>query len=238
MSVKVMAKIWEAGPPQQGDRFVLLAIADHANDEGEAFPGVAGLARKTCMTKRGVQKILRRLETGGWLVTDKRQGRYNCNLYTIMTPNVVQLSTDAVTLNVVPSDPERSSLDPEHGSPKPSLTINRNIIPQVQETGTDQPEPKDDTYERLYGIYPRKVAKGAALKAIQRALKKIDAAALEVAVREFAAAVAVWPKEERQFVPHPATWFNAERWNDDRNEWKREPKKSLTEQNQPAISFA
>jgi hypothetical protein len=241
MSVKVMAKIWEAGPPQQGDRFVLLAIADHANDEGEAFPGVAGLARKTCMSERGIQKILRRLEAGGWLVTEQRQGRYHCNLYTVMTPNVVhrvKAEQHQQTPNKDAIDPERSSLDPEHGSPKPSLTINRNIIPQVQETGTDQPEPKDDTYERLYGIYPRKVAKGAALKAIQRALKKIDAAALEVAVREFAAAVAVWPKEERQFVPHPATWFNGERWKDDRSEWKREPKKSLTEQHQPAISFA
>jgi hypothetical protein len=126
MSVKVMAKIWEAGPASLGDRFVLLAIADHANDEGQAFPGVGSLARKTCMTERGVQKILRRLEADGWLLTDKRQGRYNCNLYTVMTPNLVHptgAETNKKTPNKDALDPERGSLDPERGSPKPSLTI-------------------------------------------------------------------------------------------------------------------
>lgn len=236
-----MARIWEAGPPSLGDRFVLLAIADHANDEGQAFPGIAGLARKTCMTERGVQKILRRLEADGWLVTERRQGRYHCNLYTVVTPNVVHRASaeqHQQTPNKDATDPERSSLDPEHGSPKPSLTINRTVIyPEFQETGTETTEPKDPS-EQIYGYYPRKVGKGSALKAIQRALKKTSPDALEAAVREYAAAVASWPKEERQFVPHPATWFNQERWNDDRAEWKREAKKSLTEPHQPAIRFA
>lgn len=227
MSIKLMSLIWEAGPPQQGDRFVLLAIADHANDEGEAFPGVAGLAQKTCMTTRGVQKILRRLEAGGWLVTDKRQGRYHCNLYTVLTPNVVHPSTDAVTLNVVPSDPERSSLDPEHGSPKPSLTVIRNTTPEAL------PE-----VENIYEAYPRKVEKVRALKAIQKALKKTSPGELLLAVQEFAAAMKLWPKEDRHFIPYPATWFNRERWKDDRQEWIRRPKIGLTEPHQPAISFA
>jgi hypothetical protein len=165
-----MAKIWEAGPPSLGDRFVLLAIADHANDEGQAFPGVGSLARKTCMTERGVQKILRRLEADGWLLTDKRQGRYRCNLYTVMTPNVVHptgAETNKKTPNKDALDPERGSLDPERGSPKPSLTI---IEPSFR--GSElSPKTKSAIVSEIYALYPRKVARAAAEKAISKALK-------------------------------------------------------------------
>jgi hypothetical protein len=178
MSVKVMAKIWEAGPASLGDRFVLLAIADHANDEGQAFPGVGSLARKTCMTERGVQKILRRLEADGWLLTDKRQGRYNCNLYTVMTPNLVHpkgAETNKKTPNKDALDPERGSLDPERGSPKPSLTI---IEPSFR--GSElSPKTKSAIVSEIYALYPRKVARAAAEKAISKALATTPAEALE-----------------------------------------------------------
>lgn len=37
--------------------------------------------------------------------------------------------------------------------------------------------------------------------------------------RAYAAAVALWPEEETQFIPHPATWFNRGSYDDDPNEW-------------------
>ncbi len=33
--------------------------------------------------------------------------------------------------------------------------------------------------------------------------------------------VSRWPAEDRKFVPHPATWFNQERYLDDPKEWQR-----------------
>jgi hypothetical protein len=220
MSVKVMAKIWEAGPASLGDRFVLLAIADHANDEGQAFPGVGSLARKTCMTERGVQKILRRLEADGWLLTDKRQGRYRCNLYTVMTPN-----KDAL-------DPERGSLDPERGSPKPSLTIKepsfRGSEIFEEPKAVRSLKTKSAIVSEIYALYPRKVARAAAEKAISKALATTPAEALREAVSAYAAAVALWPPEELQYVPFPASWFNGGRWEDDRATWQKKPKNGLT----------
>lgn len=65
MSVKLMAKIWDDGPEGQGERFVLLALADYANNAGECWPALASVARKCCLTDRGVEKILRRLNNGG-----------------------------------------------------------------------------------------------------------------------------------------------------------------------------
>jgi DNA-binding transcriptional MocR family regulator len=122
MSVKLMSRIWDEGPPSQAERFVLLAIADNASDAGVAYPSIASLARKTCMTERGIQKILRRLEAGGWLFTDAREGRKNCNLYTIFAAKKGVPDPEQGSLNPEHGSPQRGSLDPEHGSPEPSLT--------------------------------------------------------------------------------------------------------------------
>lgn len=70
-------------------------------------------------------------------------------------------------------------------------------------------EPDDDFIE-WYAAYPRHVGKGAAARAYRSARKKVDAATLLVGA-ERAAAQAGDP----QFIPHPATWLNGERWLDD-----------------------
>lgn len=73
----------------------------------------------------------------------------------------------------------------------------------------------------IYNAYPRKIARPVALKAILKASEKIALDDLHGHVKEYADAVATWPKEQREFVPHPASWINHERWNDERSEWYR-----------------
>jgi hypothetical protein len=77
--------------------------------------------------------------------------------------------------------------------------------------------------------YPRKVGRGAALKAIAKALATEHAAGREnpeswmlAAVREFSDAPAGQPpaKGKDDFRPNPATWFNQERYHDDRATWQ------------------
>lgn len=139
MSVKFMSMIWEHGPANQSERFVLLALADYANDEGECWPSVDGVAAKTCLSGRGVQKILARLEEAGWLEIDRGGGRKNCNLYRVKTPNLSVKTLNPVHpeprsgVNHVPKNPEpecknpeRGSENPEPRSPEPSRTINNH----------------------------------------------------------------------------------------------------------------
>ena len=127
MSIKIMSMIWDRGPESQSERFVLLALADYANDDGECWPSIDGVARKTCLTDRGIQKIMRRLEETGWLEIDLGGGRKNCNLYRIKTLNVVQPERSSPP-NVVPKNPERGSVNPERGSAEPSITINEPSV--------------------------------------------------------------------------------------------------------------
>jgi hypothetical protein len=66
MSIRLTSMIWDDGPTVQSERFVLIALADFSNDDGECWPSVGLLAKKTCLTDRGVRKILQRLHRG-WL---------------------------------------------------------------------------------------------------------------------------------------------------------------------------
>ena len=64
-------------------------------------------------------------------------------------------------------------------------------------------------FDRFWSAYPRKVGKGAAQKAWRAATKKAAPDTIIAAVQRFP-----W-SDEQQFIPHPSTWLNAERWNDE-----------------------
>jgi uncharacterized protein YdaU (DUF1376 family) len=79
--------------------------------------------------------------------------------------------------------------------------------------------------EAIYALYPRKEGRKKALVAIVKALKsgRVTELELQAKVREYAACVAEWSEQDRaNFVPHPATWFNQERWMDDPAFWRKD----------------
>jgi hypothetical protein len=73
--------------------------------------------------------------------------------------------------------------------------------------------PDDDpAFDRFWTSYPRRVGKGQARRAFAHALRRTSLGAILAALeRQHAAGVF----RRQQFVPHPATWLNGERWLDD-----------------------
>lgn len=70
----MLGQVWELRLPRN-QKNVLLALADHADHNGEnAFPGVELLAWKTDYSERQVQAILRELEAGADEAEDGRAG--------------------------------------------------------------------------------------------------------------------------------------------------------------------
>ena len=62
MSIHVMAPVFETDLSAM-EKLVLLCLADHANDDGaNAYPSVNRLSARCSLSRRAVQKILRRLE--------------------------------------------------------------------------------------------------------------------------------------------------------------------------------
>jgi len=66
MSVEMMSQCWRLDLPQN-KKLVLLAIADHANDEGIAWPSQGRIAWKTGYSRRNIKRILDELVDDGYL---------------------------------------------------------------------------------------------------------------------------------------------------------------------------
>jgi len=77
-------------------------------------------------------------------------------------------------------------------------------------------EPVDlSLFDKFWSSYPRKVAKPEALKAWVK--HKPDEALLTAILRglEVAKKSKDWLKDEGQYIPHPSTWLNQRRWEDE-----------------------
>lgn len=68
-----------------------------------------------------------------------------------------------------------------------------------------------DGFNRFWAMYPVKKAKPAALAAWKK--KGLGAGEIELVVRALETQKRGWT--EPRFIPHPATWINQERWNDE-----------------------
>jgi hypothetical protein len=143
-----MSQIWQDGPQSMAQRFVLLAIADYANDDGEAWPSIAGIMKKTTLSERGVQTNIRRLESAGWLQIETGKGRKGCNNYTIKTPQEMHPAGDAPP-HIEAETPHMSAETPAPYAPEPSRTIiEPSYIASGEATGADKPAPKPKKQSR------------------------------------------------------------------------------------------
>src|SRR5205823_5359047 len=104
----------------------------------------------------------------------------------------------------------------KHEKPLP-LALTRKLAKQKS---------PDAIVARIFESYPRKVARAAAYKAIEKALVRVakekscsreDAADfLYQTVAKFRESPA---GKKGEYTPHPATWFNADKFFDDSQEW-------------------
>jgi hypothetical protein len=79
-----MTAVWAKSPMKGSALLLELAIADFANDDGQAFPSVATLQRKTRMSERRTRRLLRDLEEASEMRTEMGGGPHGVNLYVIL----------------------------------------------------------------------------------------------------------------------------------------------------------
>ena len=73
----------------------------------------------------------------------------------------------------------------------------------------------DDNFEKFWSAYPKKIGKGAALAAWGKLGITDDLKERIILAVEQQAKSQQWKKENGQFIPHPATWLNQSRWEDE-----------------------
>ncbi len=99
----------------------------------------------------------------------------------------------------------------------PPLSNAKNrIVEQSTEPITEGECEGKESPELIYAEYPRKVARKDALRAISKALASVEFKDLLAKTQAYARAVAGM---DPQYIPHPATWFNRESYNDNPLEW-------------------
>lgn len=107
-------------------------------------------------------------------------------------------------------------------------TGNMNLQTATRSSRADVPD-DDPGWMLFWASYPRKVGKGAARKAYAKAVAKVDEMVIGDKVRVYAAMVKDEIRREPmkdgrpaiEFVPHPATWLNQERWADELTKTRR-----------------
>jgi hypothetical protein len=118
MSIRLMTAVWDADlskvewiiaahvapatktrperlmPPEKGmlsamDKSVLLALADHAADDGSSvYPSIATLAYKTELSERTVREALRHLETAGLIEQEKKPSQHRSAHYRLIPDKI------------------------------------------------------------------------------------------------------------------------------------------------------
>ncbi len=99
-----------------------------------------------------------------------------------------------------------------------SLTDDSNVLAErTQEASkplAQSPSLLDETFERFWAGYPRKIGKGSARKAWNK-IKPINGLCDTICQQvDKAKQTEQWTKDAGKFIPNPATWLNQARWED------------------------
>lgn len=78
-----MAAIFESTTLGPTERLIMLALADHADDDGRCYPSIQRLCQRTGLSERAVRTNLRALEKSRYIRTEKGGGRGGTSLYFI-----------------------------------------------------------------------------------------------------------------------------------------------------------
>jgi len=159
-------------PLDMASRLILVALADHANDDGtEARPGLRRLGIKTGLSRRAVQECLAHLEGHGliWSAGYRKGGHGRTTNWTLDPlylrsfadwyeddPNGYELALETVQ-QLHPSEKNSAvcarkqcsvtQLTVQPGAPQPSRTI-KNRVSNFQEPNPPPPLPGESQWER------------------------------------------------------------------------------------------
>lgn len=192
-------------------------LCQHAGKKGSCFPRQDTLAAELGTTERSIRRFISELKNHR-LIDTVYDGKIKSNVYFFTKHEWMAspvLDSDRLDLSGH-SDSDRSDL-----AARDRTDLDGHLPLHIERKDSvlkDSVPENGERVEILYKIYPRKVGKPIAIKAINKALKKTPYEAVLSAVQNFAKS---WQGHDLQFCPHPSTWFNQERYNDDPSTWVR-----------------
>lgn len=199
MSFEAMTWATKQDAGSAAAKLVLLMLANHANGHtGQCNPRIKNLAADCNMSERSCREQVRRLEELGLIRCEERFAEG------IQLPNQywLNLQEGGQILHPPPAGFAGTPLQDLHTIEPGRLTRNR--------TSCTNPA----GFDAFWLAYPKKIGKGNAEKAFAKAAKATDLQTILTAL-ETAKATDQWQRDGGQYIPHPATWLNQKRWEDE-----------------------
>ena len=173
-------------------------------ERGQLCYSIRFLAKAWGWSKSRVDRYLKRLET------------MNATCSKIGTPIGTGAGTPPMVITICNYNeyqltPEKAGHTPGQstGQKRDRSGTNKNTVNTVntdRDTEVSLPH-----FDRFWNLYPRKVGKGQAQAAWKAAAKKVDP---QLIIEGLQIHMPDLTDKPPQFIPHPATWLNGERWAD------------------------
>ena len=209
MSISVMTEVWQLNLPQN-EKLVLLAFADHSDDDGVCFPSHKRVAWKTCISGRTVTRIVKKLEARGILrVLRPATGPGKASVYRVIPAKGDRLSP---IVSGRQSVQERVTDATGKGdtavSTQPSGTVTQPSLLGDEEEESP-PDTRAETFLRMWKLGPRGSKKDARKQFMDAVPKKVRESVIEQAWGMMVASCS-----SMMFVPHMFRWIRSERWDE------------------------
>ncbi|MFH1635028.1 MAG: hypothetical protein ABIG63_13620 [Chloroflexota bacterium] len=172
-------------------------------ERGQIVTGLHSLSQETGISVRSLRTCLERLKSTGELT------RKTTNRFSIITISHYKTYQEAPNS----SDKQSDKLPDKQATSKRQASDNKQECKELKNEKKE--EATTTSFDIFWKQYPKKVGKGAARK-VWAKLKPSETLVEKIlgAVAEQKESIQ-WNKEGGQFIPHPATWLNQERWGDE-----------------------
>lgn len=187
----------------------------YANQEGVCYPMIRTLADAMGCCDRTVQLAMRSLISSGYVSVEQRTG--TSSLYTVLDPSDVdgcnqihQGGESRFTGVVQPDSPPLTCIEQD---PHEQDLSNKTTTPPPTPPGGCGGTASD--FDAFWSAYPRHVGKAEALKAWRRLKPDLAVQTTIIDALAWQRKLPDWTKEQGRYVPHPATYLNQRRFEDE-----------------------
>lgn len=211
MSVKALT--WAFGCPISGnEKVVLLALADHADDDGVCWPSIRRIAEKGYISERSVQRILPKLVELGFVHMQDQisaSGRTTARKYTLRVDESSKSLSEGDKLSggdtVVTG--EGDTVVTLYNEPSERTINNKPPISPLLE----------EEFEKFWAAYPQRPGnpRSKAFESYKKARTKKPVASHEEIMRGVNAYAKTRHGKDTQYTAQAVTWLNQRRWEDE-----------------------
>ena len=201
--LRLISHYWQHGClPQEDSR--LARIAGRSDVEWADMKPMLQAFFKQCWTHARIDRELQKQKLLHDTNVDRAKKaaatRWNRNQ---IDNEIAEVATNAPSITQAYSEQCSTNAIHSHNH------IHNHINKSVEKNIAHSPRLVDSFFAEFWKLYPRRIGKGAAEKAWEKAVKEVPADVILAEVQRYH-----WPSDP-QFIPHPATWLSQKRWLDE-----------------------